>query len=42
VDDLYQALVRLCQGHGITTEATYEHLHAAVDSIVADGDENEA
>jgi predicted DNA binding protein len=33
---LYDALVRLCQDFGITTEATYEHLHSAIDSIMAD------
>ena len=38
-DELYYALVRLCQTFGTTTEATYEALHSAVDSIVA-GEEN--
>ena len=33
-DELYQALVDLCQSFGFTTEATYEALHNAVDSIV--------
>jgi hypothetical protein len=36
-DDLYDFLVRACQVAGFTTEATYEALHNAVDSI-ADGD----
>lgn len=32
-EQLYQALVDLCQQYGTTTEATYEALHSAVDSI---------
>jgi hypothetical protein len=31
-EELYDALVRLCQQVGITTEATYKRLHNAVDS----------
>jgi hypothetical protein len=33
-EELYDALVRLCQQVGITTECTYESLHTAVDSIL--------
>lgn len=40
-DELYQALVALCQEYGFTTEATYESLHNAVDSIVVDQDGGE-
>jgi len=36
--ELYAALVRMCQTYGFTTEATYNHLHDAVASIT-DGDE---
>lgn len=32
-DQLYEALVRLCQDYGTTTSATYELLHEAIDSI---------
>jgi hypothetical protein len=32
-EELYDALVGMCQQVGITTEATYESLHNAVDSI---------
>lgn len=35
-DDLYAALVRLCQDFGHTTEATYDALHSAVHSIALD------
>ena len=31
-EELYDALVGVCQQVGITTEATYESLHNAVDS----------
>jgi hypothetical protein len=31
--ELYEALVRLCQEYGVTTDATYELLHSAIDSI---------
>ena len=37
--DLYDGLVRLCQEYGFTTGATYDHLHDAIESIVADVDE---
>lgn len=38
--ELYEALVRLCQAYGTTTEDTYELLHQAVRSIETDeGDE---
>jgi len=30
---LYEALVRMCQTYGYTTGETYDHLHAAVASI---------
>ena len=33
-EELYDALVGLCQQVGITTECTYESLHNAVDSIL--------
>ena len=33
-EELYDALVGLCQQVGITAEATYESLHDAVDSIL--------
>jgi hypothetical protein len=32
-EELYDALVGMCQQVGITTGATYESLHIAVDSI---------
>ena len=32
-EELYDALVGLCQQVGITTEGAYESLHDAVDSI---------
>ncbi len=32
-EELYNALVELCQQYGFTTEHTYELLHSAVDSI---------
>jgi len=35
---LYDFLVRACQEHGFTTDATYESLHSAVDSIRDDKD----
>jgi len=35
---LYDFLVRACQEHGFTTNATYEALHNAVDSILNMGD----
>lgn len=35
-DELYEALVRLCQDYGFTTEATYDLLHSAIDSIITD------
>lgn len=35
-DELYTALVRLCQEYGFTTSATYDLLHSAVDSIAVD------
>jgi regulator of replication initiation timing len=35
-EELYDALVELCQQVGFTTESTYEHLHSAVDSILDD------
>jgi hypothetical protein len=38
-NDLYAGLVRLCQEYGFTTDATYDLLHQAVESIVADVDE---
>ena len=38
-DELYDALVRLCQDYGITTEYTYERLHDAVNSIIVEDDE---
>lgn len=34
-DELFEALVMACQSYGYTTDATYDALHAAVDSIVA-------
>ena len=34
--ELYSALVAVCQQYGFTTEATYEALNSAVNSIVAD------
>ncbi len=37
-DELYTALVRLCQEYGTTTSATYELLHSAVDTITANDD----
>jgi hypothetical protein len=37
-DELYDALVELCQDYGITTEVTYDHLHEAVESIVTGED----
>jgi len=36
--ELYDALVRMCQQYGFTTEHTYEALHNAVDSIVEDAE----
>ena len=38
-DELYTALVRLCQEYGFTTEGTYESLHNAVDSVRDDPEE---
>ena len=38
-EELYDALVGLCQQVGITTEATYESLHNAVDSILGEPNE---
>lgn len=35
-DDLYSALVSLCQQVGFTTEHTYDCLHNAVESIIVD------
>jgi hypothetical protein len=35
-DELFGALVALCQAHGFTNEETYERLHDAVDTITAD------
>jgi len=37
-NDLYDALVELCQQYGMTTEHTYDLLRSAVDSIVVDQD----
>lgn len=39
-DDLYSALVRMCQQYGITNESTYDALHRAVESIDTDTEEN--
>ena len=36
---LYAALVSLCQQYGITTAATYDHIHSAIESIVVSDDE---
>ena len=36
---LYDALVTLCQQYGMTTDATYDLLHSAVDSIITDDTE---
>ena len=38
-EGLYDALVGLCQQVGITTEATYESLHNAVESILDEPNE---
>ena len=38
-EGLYDALVGLCQQVGITTAATYESLHDAVDSILDEPNE---
>lgn len=38
--ELYDGLVTLCQQYGFTTEATYEHLHSAVDSILEEPDDD--
>ena len=38
-EELYDALVGLCQQVGITTECTYECLHNAVDSILDEPNE---
>jgi len=38
-EELYDALVSLCQQVGITTECTYESLHNAVDSILNEPNE---
>jgi hypothetical protein len=38
-EELYDALVGLCQQVGITTECTYESLHNAVDSILDEPNE---
>ena len=38
-EELYDTLVGLCQQVDITTEATYESLHNAVDSILDEPDE---
>src|ERR1035441_5457352 len=38
-EELYDALVGLCQQVGITTEATHESLHNAVDSILDEPNE---
>ena len=40
-DELYDLLVRACQTLGFTTEATYESLHNAVDSIREDDPEED-
>ncbi len=37
--ELYSALVNLCQQFGSTTEATYNLLHEAIESIYGDDDE---
>ena len=34
--ELYDGLVTACQQYGITTEATYDLLHSAIDSIIED------
>ena len=38
-EELYDALVGLCQQVGITTECTYKSLHNAVDSILDEPNE---
>jgi hypothetical protein len=38
-EELYDALVGMCQQVGITTECTYESLHNAVDSIQDESNE---
>jgi hypothetical protein len=38
-EERYDALVGVCQQVGITTEATYEILHNAVDSILDEPNE---
>lgn len=38
-DKLYFELVDLCQQYGFTTDATYEALHNAVDSIIPDDED---
>jgi hypothetical protein len=38
-EELYDAVVGLCQQVGITTECTYESLHNAVDSILDEPNE---
>jgi len=41
-EELYGTLVGMCQQVGITTEATYESLHIAVDSIQDEPNEEPA
>lgn len=40
-DELYRALVALCQDFGRTTEATYDLLHEAIESIDTSGEDEE-
>lgn len=40
-NDLYHALVGLCQEYGFTTEHTYQLLHGVVESIRPDDGEDE-
>jgi hypothetical protein len=39
--ELYDALVRLCQQYGTTTESTYNHLHEAIASIAVETDDTD-
>ena len=41
-EELYDVMVRTCQAQGFTTDATYESLHNAVDSIRVDDPEEES
>ena len=41
-EELYDTLVRTCQAQGFTTDATYESLHSAVDSLRVDDPEEES